>query len=625
MNARTNRRAWVRRETVWLVGAAGGVLGVSVAMGTISTTVRDFFLAGTQPLTITDPIADSTDCYTCHAGYDQVKEPGRPWAASMMGQAARDPFFFAGLAIANQDAAFAGEYCIRCHSPGGWLSGHSADPTGAQLTSVDKQGVSCNFCHRMVDPVYKAGVSPAEDQAVLAALSAIPPNPHTANFVVDPQDRRRGPLQLSQSFFFHQWLQSPFHTTSNMCATCHDLSNPLYTKQSDGTYALNALDTPHPTGSKFDMFPVERTYSEWANSTFAQGPVNVNGRFGGTLAAVSSCQDCHMPQATGKSATQGPTRTDLPQHHFNGGNTWVLSAIRSLYSDSDTLLSQSTVDDANARATAMLQNAADLALSVGPGGAGPLVKARVTNWTGHKLPTGYTEGRRMWVNVQFLNASNAIVAERGAYNSTTGALTTSDTKVYEARLGLDAAASAASGVPAGESFHFVLNNIWILDNRIPPMGFTNAAFAAVQAQPQNYAYADGQNWDDTSFVAPAGATSAKVTLYYQTVTKEYAEFLRDKNTTDGTGLTAYNAWSTFGKASPVAMRSATIAIPTNLCYANCDGSTASPVLSAADFVCFLGKFRSGDAYANCDGSTTSPVLSAADFVCFLNKFRAGCP
>ena len=31
-------------------------------------------------------------------------------------------------------------------------------------------------------------------------------------------------------------------------------------------------------------------------------------------------------------------------------------------------------------------------------------------------------------------------------------------------------------------------------------------------------------------------------------------------------------------------------------------------------------------YANCDGSTGIPLLSAGDFVCFLNTFRAsGCP
>jgi len=61
------------------------------------------------------------------------------------------------------------------------------------------------------------------------------------------------------------------------------------------------------------------------------------------------------------------------------------------------------------------------------------------------------------------------------------------------------------------------------------------------------------------------------------------------------------------------------------CYANCDGSTGTPTLSAADFTCFLNKFRAADSYANCDGSTGSPTLTAADFTCFLTSFRAGCP
>ncbi len=61
------------------------------------------------------------------------------------------------------------------------------------------------------------------------------------------------------------------------------------------------------------------------------------------------------------------------------------------------------------------------------------------------------------------------------------------------------------------------------------------------------------------------------------------------------------------------------------CYANCDGNTTAPLLSASDFTCFLNKFRNSDPYANCDGSTGSPTLTAGDFTCFLNKFRAGCP
>lgn len=70
------------------------------------------------------------------------------------------------------------------------------------------------------------------------------------------------------------------------------------------------------------------------------------------------------------------------------------------------------------------------------------------------------------------------------------------------------------------------------------------------------------------------------------------------------------------------------------CAANCDGSTASPILNVADFGCFMQRFQEAmslepqaqiGAYANCDGSTASPVLTVNDFQCFMNTFAAGCP
>jgi hypothetical protein len=61
------------------------------------------------------------------------------------------------------------------------------------------------------------------------------------------------------------------------------------------------------------------------------------------------------------------------------------------------------------------------------------------------------------------------------------------------------------------------------------------------------------------------------------------------------------------------------------CYANCDGSTAAPVLNVADFTCFLQRYANGDPYANCDGSATAPVLNVADFTCFLQRYANGCP
>ena len=60
------------------------------------------------------------------------------------------------------------------------------------------------------------------------------------------------------------------------------------------------------------------------------------------------------------------------------------------------------------------------------------------------------------------------------------------------------------------------------------------------------------------------------------------------------------------------------------CYANCDNSTAEPVLNVNDFVCFLNRFAAGDTWANCDGASQPPILNVMDFACFLNRFAAGC-
>ena len=164
----------------------------------------------------------------------------------------------------------------------------------------------------------------------------------------------------------------------------------------------------------------------------------------------------------------------------------------------------------------------------------------------------------MWLNVKFLDGDGNTVAERGLYDWETADLTTSDTKVYETHVGMTSEMSKITGLDAGESFHLVLNNIVLADNRIPPVGFTNAAFSAVQAGPVNYSYDDGQHWDDTLYDIPSGATQAVVTLYHQTSTKEYMEFLRDANVTDDKGQIAYDQWVLAGKSTPMVMDSSLI-------------------------------------------------------------------
>lgn len=613
MSRESARRGFGAMELAW-AGAAAVAIGATLVLAAPDTTLEDFFQPGTQPGMMIDPTLAENACSFCHGGYDSHTEPYFGWKSSMMGQAWRDPIFLAAFSIANQDAAFAGDLCLRCHTPNGWLNGRSVPTTGDDLLEEDFQGVTCSVCHRMADPVYVSGQSPEADWSILtdlAAVSEVPQDLHSAQYVIDPYDRRRGPFQLTD-MFYHQWEQSPFHADSRMCATCHDVSNPLFERGPGGTYVLGPTDTRHSTGRRADMFPIERTYSEWAQSEFALGPIDMGGRFGGNKLEVSSCQDCHMPDASGYGAR--PTfgaeyRDDVPTHGFAGANSWGVRAARASVGEAVSGVTMPMVEASEARNLALMQAAADLHVSRPMGVFDPdTLLVRVVNQSGHKLPTGYPEGRRMWLNVRFYDASNALIAERGVYNPTTAAFDGTGTKVYQAKLGLDASMSALTGKPQGPGFHFALNNTWFFDNRIPPRGFTNAGFASVQAAPVAYTYQDGQYWDNTLYEIPAGAMRADVSLLHQTTTKEFIEFLRDTNTTDSRGIVAYEIWEALGKSAPVTM--ATVSVSLSACGADFDGSGEVDVL---DFLDFIDAFGQGLPRADVNADGMVDVLDVLDF------------
>jgi hypothetical protein len=205
----------------------------------------------------------------------------------------------------------------------------------------------------------------------------------------------------------------------------------------------------------------------------------------------------------------------------------------------------------------MLQNAAEMAAEQ----EGRTLEVTVTNNSGHKLPTGYPEGRRMWINVKFYDASMTLVSESCAYDLATGVLAhDEEAKIYEIKPGLDSITAPLVGVPEGPSFHFVLNNTVYKDNRIPPRGFTNAAYADFGGPPVDYTYADGQYWDETYYSIPTEAASAEVTLYYQSTSKEFIEFLRDENTTNTKGQELYDLWNENEKCPPEMMVQVQLAI-----------------------------------------------------------------
>jgi hypothetical protein len=103
---------------------------------------QNVFMPGTQPGE-GGTFREVSYCDSCHGGYDEAVEPVYNWRGSMMAQAARDPLWLAAMTVADQDSIWAvgnpnaGDLCIRCHTPTGWLEERS-DPTNtSNLTSKD--------------------------------------------------------------------------------------------------------------------------------------------------------------------------------------------------------------------------------------------------------------------------------------------------------------------------------------------------------------------------------------------------------------------------------------------------------------------------------------------------------
>ncbi|MEJ2113843.1 MAG: T9SS type A sorting domain-containing protein, partial [Flavobacteriaceae bacterium] len=516
------------------------------------TSIDDFFLPGSQPGQ--SGTFDAPDnCATCHGNYDIDVEPMYNWQGSMMAHAARDPLYLASLTIANQDAQESGDLCIRCHAPAGWLSGRSEPTDGSALTAQDREGVDCHFCHKLIDPAS----TNALDLDYLNTLSVIPPQSGNGMYVVDSDNKaKRGPFNDTNAK--HDVIYSTFYSESALCATCHDVSNPAFTLAPDGTYVPNDFGEASPTFNTYEMFPVERTYSEWSMSSYNTPGGVYSEVFGGNKGNVSTCQDCHMKDVTGYGCNKNgvPLRNDLPLHDMTGGNTFIPTLVAQLYPNEVNI---NAINAGIIRAEGMLKNAATMNVVVEPETDGFEAYVEIINETGHKLPSGYPEGRRMWIHLTAYDENDIVIYESGAYDPQTAVLNTENAKIYEAKLGMSQAvadAASADGIKtytAGESFHFVLNNMIVKDNRIPPRGFTNANFEAIQSAPVGYSYEDGAYSDITEYHLPPETFRINTQLMYQTTSKEYIEFLRDENTTNNLGQEMYDLWANNGKSAPVIM------------------------------------------------------------------------
>lgn len=552
----------------------------------------DFFTPGTQPSSTMATITDPFICSHCHSNYsDDVTitqpieyEPWTGWQGSMMAQAGRDPVFYAALDIAGAEVQLGGEFCLRCHLPRAWLEGRIISGTLADdviENPIDLEGVQCEVCHRLSDPTPTQENDPRDFYVISNTITTtIPITFGNAAMVFDPEDYRRGPFDVVTDLGFNphktngaETIQSAYHQESALCGTCHDISNPLLAwNEISQTYALNPLGQPFTDTSQ--MFPIERTFSEWRLSEYNTPGGVYAPELGGNNQYVSTCQDCHMRAVTGVGGSlfgdtgPVPVRDDLPLHDMTGANTWVpqIIPLHPVFSATFTNdpARQEALDLGIERARYMLQHAAEMSATFDAG----QLTVRVVNQSGHKLPTGYVEGRRMWLQVEGYDGDGNLVYTSGAYDPATAVLTEdADLQLYESKHGLTPDWAAQLGLPAGESFHFALNNVIVSDNRIPPRGFDFDTFAAVGAEPRTNSqpdptlYADGQYWDEVVYTLPEGVVYGRVRLLYQTSSKEYIEFLRDNNPNPGdpnnNGQILYDLWESSNRSAPELMADVT--------------------------------------------------------------------
>jgi hypothetical protein len=206
----------------------------------------------------------------------------------------------------------------------------------------------------------------------------------------------------------------------------------------------------------------------------------------------------------------------------------------------------------------------------------------------------------MWIQLEVRDGAGGLVLLSGAYDPLTGELADDpQLKVYHREAGIwdllgtgECDTEDALGEPI---FYFVRNNCVVVDNRIPPAGFT--AGADPEVRPVGYTYpetAPGSgvlvHWDITPYAATLALgtpspLSVTARLYYQTTSDEYVGFLRDQAVANGfpddclprasfptpamsRGEVLHDLWTSYDRAPPVLMASATATVPVTAIFAD---------------------------------------------------------
>ena len=302
-------------------------------------------------------------CGDCHS------EIYKQWKNSMHNLAHKDPIYtkvskFLLGGLTSSDELKEAESCVKCHTPIGFVTGFPGKVSDdlEKTPEIATKGIQCDYCHSATgaNKMYNNGLQLDPGQGE------------------DNPGIKRGPFKDSKPDY-HKAEFSEFHTSSKICGTCHDVRHVVF-------------DTK-----------LETTYEEWE-----KGPYNSSDP-----AKRVECQGCHMyhrpgipatgstarPKNPGRASDDAPRREHIFTHYFVGGNSFVPGAFND--------------KQKSKMAEERLKHAAELKID-GKDIKDGKIKIIVKNTgAGHKLPTGLTDTRQMWLEIDIKDNTGKTIFTSG--------------------------------------------------------------------------------------------------------------------------------------------------------------------------------------------------------------------
>lgn len=483
------------------------------------------------------------------------------WSSSMMALSAKDPYWRAKVShevfmnpALQEDIETT---CTKCHAP---LGNFAATMNGATHYSIAEMledsvaldGVSCLACHSQ---------TPQPEVAL-----------HTGQLIFVDDSIVYGPyfnpLITPMALYSGYTPEQSFHIkNSKLCAACHSLKTE--TVDLEGNL----------TGSDFIE---QATWHEWLNSSYPLEEI--------------SCQQCHLPELEGQSVKLAagydtPPRAPFGLHTLAGGNVTMLKLMRDNREQLGIYPSEAQFNETISNTQYMLQEQSlQVTLTEVNRTSDTLyIDAKLTNLTGHKLPSGYP-ARKMTVVLYALTPGDFEIFRSGGFDDDFYVVS-EDTpfephhnfindedqvQIYEMVMG-DVNGERTNVLLRGASH--------LKDNRLVPLGFaeTGALYDTTEivlGAPDNdfnHDPAVGSGTDVIHYSIPtnglADALNVYAEIYYQSIPPNWVEDLESIATEEAE--TFIGMFDNADK-TPVLMRNTYLSVPA---FQNINGTMNNAIAS----------------------------------------------